>query len=208
MLTKPEDSSLVVDRLCAQSRGQNTAVGCFYCEFFNTKFDTEPRKDQSAASILGSLLKQMISGMERIPEEVWRALQERKKEICGRRPQLPDVVKMLKLITSAQHTFMCIDALDECTGAQRFKLLDSLNQILDKSPRTRVFLTGRSHIRAEVENVLAQRVVSVSISSTRENIRKYLHARLEEDKTPEAMDKSLEADILEKIPENISETCV
>jgi len=36
----------------------------------------------------------------------------------------------------------------------------------------------------------------------------YLRARLGEDETPEAMDESLEADILEKIPENMSEMCV
>jgi len=33
----------------------------------------------------------------------------------------------------------------------------------------------------------------------------YLLARLDEDETPDAMDQSLVADILEKIPENMSE---
>ena len=33
-------------------------------------------------------------------------------------------------------------------------------------------------------------------------------SRLDEDETPDAMDESLEADILEKVPENISEMCV
>jgi len=211
VLTRCEDSSLVVDRLCDQSREKNTAVGCFYCKSFDTDkdLDFEPRKGQSATNILGSLLKQMVSGMERIPEEISRALQEQKKAISGRRPHLPDVVKMLQLITSEQPTFMCIDALDECAGVQRFKLIDSLNKILEKSPRTRVSLTGRPHIRAEVEKGLAQRVVSVSISPTRGDIIRYLRARLDEDETPDAMDESLEADILENIPENIiSETCV
>ena len=202
MLTSCEDSSLVVDRLCDQSRGHNTAVGCFYIDF-------EVRKDQSAASMLGSLLRQVVGGMEIIPEEISRPFQERKMAIGGRRLQLPDVVKMLQLITSSQRTFMCIDALDECAGAQRFKLLDSLSQILDKSPHTRIFLTGRPHIRAEVKKSLAQRVVSVSISSTKGDIIRYLRARLDEDETPDAMDKSLEVDILEKILENnISEGCV
>ena len=211
MLTRGEDSSLVVDRLCTQSREQNTLVGCFYCEVFDTdtKFGFEPRRGQSATSILGSLLKQMVSGMERIPEEISRAFQEQKKTISGFRPHLQDVVKMLQLIASEQHTFMCIDALDECAGVQRFKLIDSLNKILEKSPRTRVFLTGRPHIRAEVEKVLAQRVASVSISPTRGDIIRYLRARLDEDEKQDAMDESLEADILEKIlGNNISETCV
>jgi len=211
VLTRGEDSSLVVDKLCDQSRGQNTAVVYFYCKVFNTDTgkDFEPRNGQSATTMLGSLLKQMVSGMGGIPEEVSRALQEQKKAFSGRMPQLADIVKMLQLITSKQHTFMCIDALDECAGVQRFRLLSSLNQILDKSPRTRVFLTGRPHIRAEVERFLTQQAVSVSISPTRGDITRYLRARLDEDETPDAMDESLEADILEKILENnISETCV
>jgi len=199
---KYENSSLVVDRLCDQRREQNTVVGCFY-------IDIEVQKAQSAASMLGSLLRQVVNGIESIPEEISRPFQEQKTAIGGRRLQLPDVVKMLQLITSSWRTFMCIDALDECPGVQRFKLLDSLNQILDKSPRTRIFLTGRPHIRAEVEKSLAQRVVSVSISPTKGDITRYLRARLDEDETPDAMDESLEADILENILENnISETCV
>ena len=201
MLIKYENSSLVVDRLCDQRRERNTTVGCFYIDF-------EVRKDQSAASMLGSLLRQVVNGMESIPEEISRRFQEQKTAIGGRRLQLPGIVKMLQLITSSRRTFICIDAVDECTGVQRFKLLDSLNRILDKSPRTRIFLTGRPYIRAEVEKSLAQRVVCVSISPTKGDIIRYLRARLDEDETPDAMDKSLEADILEKIPENISEMCV
>ena len=49
---------------------------------------------------------------------------------------------------------------------------------------------------------------SVSVSPTRGDIIRFLRVRLGQDETPEAMDRSLEADILEKIPENISEMCV
>jgi len=201
VLTICEDSSLVVDRLCDRSRGKNTAVGCFYSDF-------EARKGQSAASMLGSMLRQMVNGMERIPDEISRAFQEQKKAIGGRNPQLPDIVRMLQLITSSQQTFMCIDALDACTGVQRFKLSDSLNQILEKSPRMQIFLTGRPHIRAEVEKRLAQRVVSVPISPTKGDIIRYLRSGLDEDETPDAMEEILEAHILEKIPERILETFV
>ena len=111
MQTCCDDSSLVVDRLADRTRGQNTAVICFY-------FDFAARNEQTATSMLGSLLKQMISGMERIPEEISRALQDQKKAISGRKPQLGDIVKILQLITSSRPTFICIDALDKCTGVQ------------------------------------------------------------------------------------------
>ena len=144
ILTGWDDCSLVVDRLCDQTRGQNTAVTCFY-------FDFAARKEQSATSMLGSLLRQVISGMERVPEEISRALHEHKKAVSGRRPQLADVVKMLQLITSSQPTFMVIDALDECTAVQRYRLFDSLKEILEKSPGARIFVTGRPHICPEIE---------------------------------------------------------
>jgi len=201
VLRSRNDSSLVVDRLCKQTTGQSTAVPSFYLDF-------AARKEQSAASMLGSLLKQIVSGMETIPEEISRALREQKKASGGHRPQLADAVKLLQLITCSQHTFMCIDALDECAGVQRVKLLDSLNQILVKSPRTRIFMTGRPHIRAEIERRLVGRVISVSVVPTKDDIITYLRVRLSEDETPDAMDEGLEAEILDKIPEKISELCV
>jgi len=201
VLTCCDDSSLVVDRLCDRIRGQRTAVTCFY-------FDFAARKEQTATSMLGSLLKQVISGMERVPEDISRALQEQKRAVSGRKPQLADIVKMLQLITSSQPAFMVIDALDECTAVQRFRLFDSLKEILEKSLGVRVFVTGRPHIRAEIERRLAGRVISVSVGPTRDDIIRFLRIRLSEDETPDAMDETLEADILEKIPGNISEMCV
>ena len=158
MLTSHDFSSLVVDRLCDHARGQNTAVTCFY-------FDFAARKEQSAINMLGSLLKQVVGGMEEIPEEISRAFREQKMAVGGRGLLLLDIVKMLQTITSSLRTFVCIDALDECAVVHRVKLLDSLKQVLEKSPHTRIFIIGRPHIRAEVEKRLAGRVTSISIGS-------------------------------------------
>jgi len=201
MLMWCDDSSLVVDKLGDRTKGQNAAVICFY-------FDFAARKEQTATSMLGSLLKQVISGMERVPEDVSRALQEQKRAVSGRKPQLGDIVKMLQLITSSQPTFMVIDALDECTTVQRFRLFDSLKEILEKSPNARIFMTGRSHIRAEIERCLTGRVISVLVGPPKDDIIRFLRVRLREDETPDAMDETLEADILEKIPGSIPEMCV
>jgi len=201
VLTGRDCSSLVVDVLCDQARGQNAAVSCFY-------FDFAARKEQSAASMLGSLVKQMVRGMEAIPEEISRTFQEQKRAIGGCRPQLADLVKMLQAIASERPLFICIDALDECIGVERFRLLDSLKEMMEQSLGIRIFITGRPHIRGEVENRLVGKVVSVSLSSTRGDIGTYLRVRLGHDETPDAMDESLKAEILRKIPENISEMCV
>ena len=155
--------------------------------------------------MLGSILKQMISGTERVPKGIWQALQEQKKAVSGRKPQLGDIVKILQLITSSQRTFMVIDALDECTAVQRFRLFDSLREILEKSPGARIFVTGRPHIRAEIEIRLVGRMTCVSVCPASEDIIRFLRVRLSEDETPDAMDSRLEAEILEKIPGSISD---
>ena len=136
------------------------------------------------------------------------AMLEQKKAMSGRRPQLFHIMKILQLIASSQRTFMCIDALDECAGVQRVKPPDSLKRILEKSPGTRILVTGRPHIRAEIEKHLGGRVLSVSVGPPKANIIKYPPARLGEDETLDAMDESLEADILVKIPESLSEMFV
>ena len=184
-----------------RSEEQNTAVANFY-------FDFAARKEQTATSILGSMLKQIVSGMETIPEEISRAFREQKKAVGGHGVQLSDMMKMLWAVTPLQPTYMCIDALDECLPAHRAKLLSVLGNLLQKSPDTRIFLTGRPHIRAEVERCLTGWATSVSIVPRKDDIVAYIRARLNEDYMPDAMDESLAADMLQKIPETMSEMCV
>ena len=193
MLTGRGVSSLVIDSLCDQAEGQSVAVACFY-------FDFAAEKEQSAKSMLGALLKQVVGGLEEVPGEIVKAYENQKKIIGGRAPQLSDIVKMLQSTTSDKRTFICIDALDECAAENRIKLLNSLNKILQKSPDTRIFVTGRPHISDEIGKRLSGRVKTVRITPRRGDIIRYLHSRLDEDTVPDAMDSSLEADILKKFP--------
>ena len=191
----------MIDSLCDQAREQNATVACFY-------FDFAAQKDQSSASAMGALLKQVVGGLEEIPEEISRAYQEQKRAIGGRGPRLSDIVKMLQTATSTQRTFICIDAIDECVPEYRVKVLNSLNKILQKSPGARIFMTGRLHIQPEIGRCFAGSVTSLSISTKRDDIIRYLHRRLEEDTTPDAMNGNLEAEIMRKIPEDVSEMYV
>ena len=191
-------SSLVVDSLCDWARGRDAAVACFY-------FDFAAQKEQSLTNVLGSLLKQVVGGLENIPGKVTQAFRDQEKVIGGRKLGLGEIVEMLQDISASRRTFICIDALDECLAEYRGKLLDSLAQVLHKSPTTRIFLAGRLHIRDEVEKHLDGRVAAISVTPTKDDIIQFLRARLEEDTTPGAMDKSLEEDIIKIIPETVSE---
>ena len=191
----------MIDSLCDQTGEQSATVTCFY-------FDFAVQKGQSPTSTMGALLKQVVGGLEVIPEEVSRAYQKQRKALGGRGPRLSDLVKMLQATSSKERTFICIDALDECVPGNRVKLLGSLNKILQNSPSTRIFLTGRPHIKPEIRRRFSGRVTNLSISTKRDDIIRYLRSRLEEDTTPDAMDSILKAEILKNIPESLSEMYV
>ena len=69
-------------------------------------------------------------------------------------------------------------------------------------------MIGRLHIQAEIEKPLPGRVLSLSVGPKRDDFTRYLRVRLGKDETSDSMDESPEADILDKIPENLSEVGV
>ena len=198
MLTSHDTSSLVIDTLCKQAVGKNAAVACFY-------FDFAAQEEQSSAAVLGSVLKQVVGGLEEVPEGIVKAFRERGRVIGGQRLSLAEIVEFLQDISSSRSTFICIDALDECPSGHQVNLLDSLNQILQMSPGARIFLTGRPHIRGEVDKHLAGRAATRSITPTKNDVITFLRAKLKEDTMPDAMDESLEEEIMQNIPETVSE---
>jgi len=198
LLTR-SDSSLVVDKLCDMAGGRGVAVSCFYVDF-------AAREEQSPTNMLGSLLKQIIGGLERIPDEISRMFQDHKKVIGGRGLRVAEIVKMLQTVTSLHPTFICIDALDECVEGHRPEILDSLRQISEKSPSTRIFLTGRRHIRGEINRHLGERTTVLSIKPKHDDIVGYVRMRLSKDSSLDRMDSGLEEEIIKSVTENISDT--
>ena len=77
MLISCDGSSLVVDSLCDRAGDQEVAVACLY-------FDFAAQKEQSPASMLGAVLKQIVSGLEKVPKGIAQAYEKQKKVIGGR----------------------------------------------------------------------------------------------------------------------------
>ena len=201
MLTSVDASSFVIDYLCEQAEGHDATVACFY-------FDFAAQKDQSPASMLGCVLKQLVFGLEEIPEEISKAYKGRKSAIGGQAPKISAILNMLQVTSHKKRAFICIDAVDECAVEHQVKLLDSLAQLIQRSPGTRIFVTGRQHIQPEMGRHLAGRMASVFISPKRDDIVTYLKSRIAADTTPDAMDNTLEGDIQRKVRSNISEMYV
>jgi len=173
-------------------------VACFY-------FDSAAQKEQTAASVLGALLKQVAGGFTRIPKEITDAFRRHKKFIGGRELKIPEIVQMLGSLSSTQGTYFCLDALDECAAPDRAKILLSLKEIIEMSPTTRVFLTGRPYVCGEVVKHFHEGAALVWISPRNGDITRYIHTKLVEDPNSGEMDEELEEEIIKKLPENVAE---
>ena len=190
----------MIDRLYDQAMSEDIAVACLYCDYL-------AHQEQTTTNMMGAVLKQLL-GMTDISKDLRRTFQEGKKVAGGRRLLLPDLVRRLKIaIASLHQVFICIDALDEFLPKHLPALLESLGEIIRECPRTRIFLTGRPHVKENIQRYFTKAVV-IPIKPNTDDIRNYLETRLDMDHEPEAMDNSLRADIMNIIPEKMSDMCV
>jgi len=190
LLTASNISSLVIDYLDEQVCDLNIAVAALYCDYLD-------QEKQSMTNLLGAILTQLFTS-DGIREPVQQPF--RRVKHSGRAAKLSDLMEMLKAtIALLQQVFICIDALDECPPEIRLKLLQSLQEIARASPTTRVFLTGRPHVRDEVKRYFPEAIM-IPITPTLGDIETFLKMRLEADPTPVAMDQKLRAEIMSVIP--------
>ena len=189
----------MIDKLSSRIGEDRISVIYHYCNFQN-------RKSQVTARILASLLKQVVSRLEVIPVEIDRVFQEANQG-CGARGLLVSEICKLLLaaLRSQKRTFICIDALDECATKHRPEFLRSLHSVVRSSPNVRLFLTGRPHIQAQLEEYHSRALRIVLFKPVKRDIRIYLEMKLQDDPFPDAMDNGLEKGIMEVIPEMMSE---
>jgi len=189
----------VIDSLCDQGGEENVAVAAFYCDFLS-------QEEQTINNIVGAILKQLV-GRGGVAKGLREAFQKAKGEVGGRGPRLADLMGMLRTaIASLPQVFICVDALDECLPRCLPELLESLRDIVRESPSTRVFLTGRPHVREDIQRCFTKMVV-IPISPNTDDIRSYVEMRLARDADPEAMTNDLRGDIVRVILEKISDMC-
>ena len=201
-LNSRNNSSLVIDRLCDQADVGSMAVACVYCDF-------STQEEQSVTGLLGALLKLVVLALEPIPDRVQKAFEDSKRGVGGRRLLLADILAMLsQSLSYLRRVFICIDALDEFLAKNRPEFWESLQEIVLKCPNIRLFLTGRVHIRDEVQKYFPSTAEMLQISSRTHDIGIYVKMRLSRDSELDAMNAELETDILRIIPEVVSGTYV
>jgi len=192
-LTSREISSLVIDKLCDQAREEDLAPTWLYCDY-------NSQQEQTVTNIMGAILKRLVGS--KIPKDIREAFRE------GRRPLLPDLVRMLKItIASLPQVYICIDALDEFLPKNLAELLESLRDIIRESPRTRIFLTGRPYVWENIQRYFTK-AVAIPISPNQDDIGNYVVAMLDRDDVVEAMDDSLREEIVRIFLDKMSNMCV
>ena len=199
MLISNKYSSLVIDSLREQTREENILVLFLYCDY-------HAQKDQSAVNMIGSLLSQIALGTAQVPPEIQRSFELKKR---GRQAlRLPDMVKLLvKTVSSIERVYICFDALDELLPDNRSELLRALREIIRDAPNIRLFLTGRPHIRGELDKYLTKRAYTIHIVADQGDLARYVSRKMEDDddRDPGLMPVDLKHDILKTLLERASE---
>ena len=195
-----EISSLVIDSLRKRTRGENMVVLSLYCDY-------QTQKDQSAANIIGSLLSQVALGARQIPSKVQHAFELGQR---GRHAlQLSDMLELLvKTVSSIERVYICFDAMDELFPQNRSELLRTLREIIREAPNLRLFLTGRPHIRGELDKYLTKRAYIIPIVADQGDIATYVTRKMEDDEDdgdPDLMPDDLKHDILKTMLDKASE---
>ena len=181
----------MIDRLRNQAREDDLVVAWLYIDYL-------AQEEQTVTNMMGAILKRLV-GRSGVPKEIKEAFHEKIK------PILADLMRTLKsVIASLPPVYICIDALDECLPKNYPGLLESLRDILRQSPTTRIFLTGRPHVKQAIQKYFTG-AVEIPICPNTDDVRNYLEMKLDRDDEPEAMDDSLRADIVKIILDKMSD---
>ena len=157
-----------------QAWGQNVAVLSLYCDY-------QAQKDQSAVNMIGGLLRQVVLGVVGSVGEIKGAF-EKSRQGGGIGLRLQEMLGLfVKTISSLERVYICVDAIDELLPQHRSELLLILRQITQEAPNTRLFLTGRPHIRGELDRHLTEGSYTIHIVPDQGDIARYLTRKMDDD---------------------------
>ena len=150
----------MIDSLWDQEGRNDIRVAALYCDYLN-------QQEQTVTNMMRVIVRQLVDTGD-IPEYLREAFETGKRNFGGRGPQLPDLMRMLKIaIASLPQVYICIDALDQCLPKHLLGLLESLRDIVQESPNTRMFLTGRPDVTEDIRRYFSHMVVIPIVSVLR-----------------------------------------
>jgi len=187
-LQRNEISSLVIDTLRNQCSGQNVAVLGLYCDY-------QAQGEQSAVNMIGGLLRQVDWRETGIRNEIRSAFNQSKSR-GGQGLRMSGMLKLfVKVASFIDRVYICVDAVDELLPKNRLEFLRGLRQITQDAPNTRLFLTARPSIQAELDRKL-EGVYVIKIVADQGDIARYLNHKIDGDEYPDLMTENLKNDII------------
>jgi len=157
--------------------------------------------------MIGSLLGQAALRAVGIVGEIEKAF-ENSRQGGGKGLRLPEMVQLfVKISCSLKRVYICIDAMDELLPQHRSEFLRALRQITQEAPNTRLFLTGRPHIRGELDKHLTRGAHTIHIVPDQGDLVLYLSRKMDDDddRDPNLMTENLRNDIMKVMLEKASD---
>ena len=171
----------------------DTAVGYFY-------FDFNDVEKQSSKKAVRSLLFQIVLQTKGYLQDLESLYQ---KHGNGQQQPAENIIQSLfyNKIAQAEHVYIVLDALDECTDQESF--LAFLRKLIDTNGGLRILTTSRRE--KDIEDLLstvADYNINIESAIVDRDISVYVHDRLAEDsrlrKWPSAVQKEITTTLMEQ----------
>ena len=156
--------------------------------------------------MIGGLLRQIALGEVGNVGEIQNAF-KKSRQGGGNGLRLSEMLELfVKTIGSLDRVYICVGAIDELLPQHRSEFLRALQQIIQKAPNTRIFVTGRPHIRGELDKYLTKGACTIHIMPDQGDIAKYLAQKMDDDnaRDPDLMTENLRNDITKIMLEKVS----
>jgi len=157
--------------------------------------------------MIGSLLRHIALGEVGVVGEIQNAF-KKSRQGGGKGLRLPEMLDLfVKTISSLERVYICVDALDELVLQHRSEFLRALQQIIREASNTRLFVTGRPHIRGELDRYLTKGAYTIHIVPDGGDITRYLSRKMDDDdsRDPDLMTENLRNDIMKIMLEKASD---
>ena len=157
--------------------------------------------------MIGGLLRHIALGEVGNLGEIQNAF-KKSRQGGGKGLRLPEMLDLfVKTVSSLERVYICIDAVDELLPQHRSEFLRALQKITQEASNTRLFLTGRPHVRGELDKNLTRGAYTIHIVPDRGDITRYLSQKIDDDdiRDPDLMTESLRNDIMKIMLEKASD---
>ena len=157
--------------------------------------------------MIGSLLKQIPLRPVGNTGEIQKSF-EKSREGGGKGLRLPEMLDLfVETVGSLERVYVCVDAIDELLPQYRSEFIRTLRYLIQEAPNMRLFLTGRPHIRGELDKHLTREAYTIHIIPDQGDIARYLSRKIDEDddRDPDLMTENLKNDIIKIMLEKASD---